>query len=222
MNSKSRKPLFNTYILIGGGEAINHSQEQYYLQAIKFAQKKSPRFLYLPFALLKTVSRREIILYTRQLTKLIRSVSPLASLRTILGFIDMKQLRKEIRGADIIYISGGNTTDLIQYFKEVHFVSILKECAKKIIMANSAGVLALSATGLSMEGDNIKKYKGIGIIRGFVPVVHYTKKFDKNLELSSVSTSGRLLLLPENEAFVLTERSLRRQNPASRNGKHTN
>lgn len=197
--------VHNSYILIGGGDALNSSQKKYYVQAINLTKVANPRFLYLPFALLRTVPIKEITHYTDLLAKLLQSINIQISFEAVLKYLNHQELEEKVCEADIIYISGGNTANLIRYFKKIEFVSVLEKLQKKVIMANSAGVLALSTIGLSMYNNDLKMFKGIGVIKSVIPVVHYRKKSNNDIKLSSFGPFGQLLLLHENEASVLTE-----------------
>ena len=96
-----------------------------------------------------------------------------------------EQIREMIMGADIVYVGGGNTTDLMKALRETRSDEILKQAYDKgvIMSGNSAGGCVWFEYYDNSEDEDfdgtestLKTKKGLGLIKGyFCP--HWNRDF---------------------------------------------
>ena len=139
-------------VIIGGGE-IGRKGTEYETQKIDkeivaLANKQSPNFLFLGYrnlgCITKTILKKEL---------------------------DNRELILErFNNADIIYIGGGNTLELMKILKQYNMISLLEEAYNdgKVICGLSAGAIAICKYGLS-DARKYKEFKltrvrGIGLV----------------------------------------------------------
>ena len=156
-------------VIIGGGE-IGRKGTEYETQKIDkeivaLANKQSPNFLFLGFANVNHIES-----YFRVIKRNYRNLGCIS--KTILKKeLDNQELILErFNNADIIYIGGGNTLELMKILKQYNMISLLEEAYNdgKVICGLSAGAIAICKYGLS-DARKYKEFKltrvrGIGLV----------------------------------------------------------
>lgn len=108
-------------------------------------------------------------------------------LKNIFGSLGAKNVylveRKNISdlcNAQIIILSGGDTSFLINALKNQNFIEKINNCDFKpeAIIGISAGAIVLFEEGIGVKDDKEYLFKGLGLIRGMV-VVHSNEKLKK-------------------------------------------
>ena len=130
------------------------------------------------------------------------------------------ELVEKIFQADLIYLTGGSPSILIERFKQVGVDGLLKDF-KGVIVGRSAGALALCKKCLV----TIKSSKQLKIIEGLNLVdvtlkAHYSCKKDEQIQ--KLSMDERIFAVPRGSALVYDKGSLRCINQVFlfENGKH--
>ncbi len=175
----------NKIIAIGGGEIGRPGTKIETLlidkEIIKLTKKKNPRLLFIPTASGDSTSYVEIFNnYFGKKLKCHTGVLFLINKR-----YSRKYLEKIILNVDMIYVGGGNTLNMMNVWRKNKINEILKKATEKGIVLSgvSAGAncwfdygYAGRPIGSNKKLFNLKKVKGLGIIKGsFCP--HYD--FDK-------------------------------------------
>lgn len=156
-------------VIIGGGE-IGRKGTEYETQKIDkeivaLANKQSPNFLFLGFANVNHIES-----YFRVIKRNYRNLGCIS--KTILKKeLDNRELILErFNNADIIYMGGGNTLELMKILKQYDMISLLEEAYNdgKVICGLSAGAIAICKYGLSdarkYKEFKLTKVKGIGLV----------------------------------------------------------
>ncbi len=156
-------------VIIGGGE-IGRKGTEYETQKIDkeivaLANKESPNFLFLGFANVDHIES-----YFRVIKRNYRNLGCIS--KTILKkqLNDRELILERFHNADIIYMGGGNTLELMRILKEYNMVSLIEEAynSGKVICGLSAGAIAICKYGCS-DSRKFKEFKliratGIGLV----------------------------------------------------------
>lgn len=156
-------------VIIGGGE-IGRKGTEYETQNIDkeivaLANKQSPNFLFLGFANVNHIES-----YFRVIKRNYRNLGCIC--KTILkkDLNNRELILEKFNNADIIYIGGGNTLELMRILKQFDMISLLEEAynSGKVICGLSAGAISICKYGLS-DARKYKEFKltkvhGIGLV----------------------------------------------------------
>jgi len=202
-----REKIFGSYnkaILIGGGDLLSDKQNNINQFILSFSEKKTVNVLYIAAGL--TQELKAICDYLNKVKKHFETISNKKVIfKIILDDIDSKNFAGNLKNSDIIYLAGGDTQKLINFFKKNKLALELKKTWQKgkLIVGNSAGALTLAKTGISLYREP-KKYRGIDVIKKIIPVVHYDSTKNSALEnILDKKSSMKSLRISENEACVL-------------------
>jgi peptidase E len=113
---------------------------------------------------------------------------------------DISMLRDQIKAADVVYVRGGTTKDLMQALQPIRG-ELRQLLDGKVYAGSSAGVMMLSHHTRSVDTDWMD---GFGVIP-INSVVHWSENMRENLESfkrSHQDNSYEYLLLPETEFVV--------------------
>jgi dipeptidase E len=119
-------------------------------------------------------------------------------------FVDYWDTCEDIRGkvecSDLIYLTGGLTTVLLERLKNKG-VDLLLRKYDKVIVGRSAGALALCKKGVITKRPKpvVKMIKGLGLV-DFSVKVHY--KHSKDTALKRLSKEEKIYAIPERSALV--------------------
>ncbi len=131
---------------------------------------------------------------------------------TIIGK-KQKQLKEDLRGADYIYVSGGNTFYLLEKAQESGFIKIIRDLILKmgkIYIGTSAGsIIAGPDTYPAFRLDEVSKapkikgYKGFCLV-DFTVLPHWGSDGFKDLYLNkrlnhAYNANNQLILLTDNQ-----------------------
>ena len=184
-------------VLIGGGEIKNRETEHIDKCCITLTKKKNPVVVFIPIAAFDSEE------YAKTFEQYYTSLNA----KVIIAFISKehkKSVLDKISACDIVYLSGGDTEQLINQFKKnPEFIEAIK---KKIVVGMSAGALALSQKCLISKDEDTPKTKiveGLGLI-DFTTEVH----FDGNAtEILKVIKNQTVFAIAEKSCIVIEEKS---------------
>lgn len=156
-------------VIIGGGE-IGRKGTAYETQKIDkeivtLTGKQAPNFLFLGFANINHIES-----YFRVIKRNYRNLG--CNCKTILKkeLNNRELIVERFNNADIIYMGGGNTLELMQILKQFNMISLIEEAYNngKVICGLSAGAIAICKYGLS-DARKYKEFKltkvhGIGLV----------------------------------------------------------
>jgi peptidase E len=113
------------------------------------------------------------------------------------------ELREKFCTADLIYLTGGSPSILIERFKHMHVDTLLKNFTG-VIVGRSAGALALCTKCVVTirESKQVKVIDGLGIVN-LTMAAHYTPK--KAEQLKSLSMDKQVFAVPKGSALLYTE-----------------
>lgn len=162
-----------TIIPIGGGEINRGDTLAIDKEIIKLSGKKHPKLLFIPTA--STDSQK----YIRAVHKYFGAKlgCKVDELLLIAQRPSLKEIKRKILDADIIYVGGGNTLKMMKLWRRLGVDKILKQALKKgiILTGISAGSICWFDSGHSdsMSFYNPKKWKYINVkALGFLKGVH--------------------------------------------------
>ncbi len=156
-------------VIIGGGEigrkGTDYETKNIDKEIVALANRESPNFLFIGFANVNHIES-----YFRVIKRNYRNLG--CNCKTILKKqLDERELILErFNNADIIYIGGGNTLELMRILKKYDMVSLIEEAynSGKVICGLSAGAIAICKYGCS-DSRKYKEFKltkvtGIGLV----------------------------------------------------------
>lgn len=124
-----------------------------------------------------------------------------ADLVDFVEYSDSKQeVAKKMANSNLIYLTGGQVSVLLERFRRVGVDSLLKKY-RGVIIGRSAGALALCKKCLTTNRSN-KKFKlvsGLSLFP-FTVKVHYTT--DRDIELEILSKDEKIYAIPATSALV--------------------
>lgn len=187
--------IHKTAILVGGGDILNGKQDNLFIKMFSQLDNQEIVLGYIPIAIINMPNLVEK--FDDYLSNLKVKIRKLDS-RVRVESVDLKstteQIKELIKRADIIFISGGDTQFLIDFFKREKLDSVLLQQYErgKIIVGNSAGALAMAKIGYSFLGGKIAKYEGVALIKEFIPLVHFQVPVLNKKNLTKVKGATKL------------------------------
>ncbi|MCL1966222.1 MAG: Type 1 glutamine amidotransferase-like domain-containing protein [Candidatus Bathyarchaeota archaeon] len=114
-----------------------------------------------------------------------------------------QEIREKFSQADLIYITGGSPSILIERFKHMHVDDLLKTF-NGVIVGRSAGALALCTKCIVTirATKQTKIIDGLGIVN-LTMSAHYTRK--KDAQLKELSRNNQIFAVPKGSALIFTE-----------------
>lgn len=111
-----------------------------------------------------------------------------------------EEINRKVEYSDLIYLTGGLTTVLLERLKSKSVDSLLRKY-DKVIVGRSAGALALCKKCVLTERRKpvVKMVTGLGLV-DFGVKVHY--KTSKDVELKRLSKEEKIYAIPERSALV--------------------
>jgi len=112
----------------------------------------------------------------------------------------LQELREKIERADLIYLTGGSASILIERFKRVGVDGLLKDF-KGVVVGRSAGALALCKKCLVTirSTKQVKIIEGLGLV-DITMKAHYRREKDETLKRLSVGE--RIFAVPKGSALI--------------------
>lgn len=169
-----------TIVAIGGGEIRTRGTAAIDREIIRLSNKKSPRLLFIPTASSDSeMYWKHIQEYFGEFLKCKNDV-----LFLMTGNLSREQIRKKIVAADIIYVGGGNTLQMMRIWRNLGVDKHLQAAYVKgtVLCGISAGSICWFDSGHSdsMSFYNPKKWKyinvkGLGLIQG-IHCPHYNSR----------------------------------------------
>ena len=191
-------------MLIGGGSNghNNHPYEPKEIdeEVVKMTNKENPIFLFIGLASSFSDSYYDVM---KHIYKKLGCKTTYLKKSNILNNPDI--VRKKIREADIIYMSGGDTTKLVRTLKEYHIDELLLEAADRgcVLSGISAGANAIAKSGLSDYqiinniSENYAFTEGLGILD--IDICPHADDLKRQLDLkSSLKNTNKKVLSLEN------------------------
>lgn len=191
-------------MLIGGGSNghNNHPYETKEIdeEVVKMTNKENPIFLFIGLASSFSDSYYDVM---KDIYKKLGCKTTYLKKSNILNNPDI--VRKKIREADIIYMSGGDTTKLVRTLKEYHIDELLLEAADRgcVLSGISAGANAIAKSGLSDYqiinniSENYAFTEGLGILD--IDICPHADDLKRQLDLkSSLKNTNKKVLSLEN------------------------
>ena len=193
-------------IAIGGGELRNGDTFEIDKMIVQAAEKKSPKFLFIPTASNDAEGYIEtmVSIYGGKLG------CEVSALKLHENPPTKEEIRSMILGADIIYVGGGNTKKMMAIWKELSVDEYLKEAYEKGIVLSglSAGSICWFKAGHSdsdtLENGEIKPYSmvsGLGLIPMF-HCPHFNEEGRADDFVKKVQTTGMTGLALENNTAI--------------------
>lgn len=193
------------FVLIGGGDLKNKSCRKIDEFIIKKSNKKLPNVLFIP-----TASRDSI----NSINNFYKSYGDISNISVLKLYdnINLDVIHKMIDTADIIYIGGGNTANMLIKWKEYDLADyILKYSNEKIICGLSAGAICWFDYYLGDDEAfydngycNFRIKKGLGIFKGAC-CPHYNEdgkevfnEMIKNMNIIGYAIDNNCALVIEN------------------------
>lgn len=206
-------------MLIGGGSNghNNHPYETKEIdeEIVKMTNKENPIFLFIGLASSFSDSYYDVM---KEIYKKLGCKTTYLKKSNIINNPDI--VKKKISEADIIYMSGGDTTKLVNNLKEYHIDKLLLEAADRgcVLSGISAGAIAIAKSGLSDYqiinniSENYTFTEGLGILDINICPHADDLKRQKDLKLSLKNTNKKVLSLEngtalkvENEDFTIVK-----------------
>jgi len=181
--------------LLGGENVLKQDSREINEVAFREAAE-SPRVVVFPWARAsfdKTYKRR------KRLFNYFRSLGA-----SIVDFADhsdaLEDIKRKVEFSDLVYLTGGLTTVLIERLKN-QSVDVLLRKYDKVIVGRSAGALALCKKCVLTDRrkPEVKMINGLGLVDVGVKV-HY--KSSEDAELKRLSKKEKIYAIPERSALV--------------------
>ena len=212
-------------VLIGGG-SIGKDNTKYETKEIdeeitKLSEKEKPNFLYIGFA--SKHSERNFKLLKNIYQKLNCKTTQLKR-KTLEQNFELAE--KKLEEADIIYIGGGDTIELIEIMEKYNIKKHLEKAKNRncVLVGMSAGAIYLSQAGFSDskilrgESNHYTEIKGIG----FAPInicPHFHESQAKTIELQEwIKKEKKTYYGLENQTAIIyinQERIIIKSNPTA-------
>jgi len=167
-----------TIVAIGGGEIRTRGTAAIDREIIRLSNKKNPKLLFIPTA--SSDSER----YWKHVQEYFGGFLKCKTdaLFLITEQLSKEQIRRKILSADIIYVGGGNTLQMMRVWRRLGVDDLLREAYEKgtVLSGISAGAICWFDSGHSdsMSFYNPQKWKyinvrGLGFIKG-IHCPHYS------------------------------------------------
>ncbi len=167
-------------VAIGGGEIRTRGTAAIDREIIRLSGKKNPKLLFIPTASSDSeIYWKHIQEYFGEFLKCKTDV-----LFLMAGNLSPEQIRKKIVAADIIYVGGGNTLQMMRIWRSLGVDKLLKAAYENetVLCGISAGSICWFDSGHSdsMSFYNPRKWKyinvkGLGLIQG-IHCPHYNSR----------------------------------------------
>lgn len=198
-----------TIIALGGSETIKGVYQWIDKALLSSFQKKYINIYYLPIAMFQRVkSKQNIASYARKVGKYFSNIDKRARFSWANQDDSVSTIQQSISNADIIYLSGGDTSYLIQRLKD-GLSDALAEAYQRgaMLIGNSAGILALCDKVLSFDsGLPPRELCGIGLIKRYSVVVHWNEKYWKYVHnLSAYHKEIEFVPMHEEDVIVFAD-----------------
>jgi dipeptidase E len=167
-------------VAIGGGEIRTRGTASIDRETIRLSNKKNPKLLFIPTA--SSDSERYWKRVQEYFGKFLKCRTDVLLL--IKEQPSKEQIRKKILSADIIYVGGGNTLQMMRVWRRLGVDKLIKSAYENgtVLSGISAGSICWFDSGHSdsMSFYNPRKWKytnvrGLGLIRG-IHCPHYDSK----------------------------------------------
>ncbi len=185
-------------IAIGGGtikKVVENKQIIYGTLSIdkeilKFSDKKNPKILFIPTASMDDESYIKV--FEEYFGKKLKCEVEI--LKLYKSNITIKEIKNKILNTNIIYVGGGNTLMMMNLWKKLGILPILKEVIKKdiVLCGTSAGGICWFKYGNSdsrkFKNSNAKLIKVSGL--DLFPLLfcpHYSKEKDRKQSLKNMT-----------------------------------
>jgi len=134
------------------------------------------------------------------------------------SFLDLtKTSFDELQSYETLFISGGNTFDLLDKFNQSGFLPILRRLASmdKIIYGASAGAIVLGSdilsAGIGPEADSndtdMTNFEGANLLHGYNVLTHYKEDYEELVKTFAKDQHAAIIAIPE-EGGVFFDGSL--------------
>lgn len=199
-------------MLIGGGSNghNNHPYETKEIdeEVVRMTNKENPVFLFIGLASSFSDSYYDVM---KEIYKKLGCKTTYLKKSNIVNNPDI--VRKKISEADIIYMSGGDTTKLVRTLKEYHIDELLFEAADRgcVLSGISAGANAIAKNGLSDYqiinniSENYTFTGGLGILDIDICPHADDLKRQKDLKTSLKDTNKKVLALDNGTALKIED-----------------
>lgn len=199
-------------MLIGGGSNghNNHPYETKEIdeKVVQMTNKKNPVFLFIGLASSFSDSYYDVM---KEIYKKLGCKTTYLKKSNIINNPDI--VEKKISEADIIYMSGGDTTKLINKLKEYHIDKLLFKAAERgcVLSGISAGAIAISKSGLSDYqitqniSNNYTFTEGLGILDIDICPHADDIKRQEDLKTSLKNTKKKVLALENGTALKVED-----------------
>lgn len=174
-------------VIIGGGEigrkGTEYETKKIDKEIVSLTNKESPNFLFIGFANVNHIES-----YFRVIKRNFRNLGCIC--KTILKkqLDDRELILERFKNADIIYMGGGNTLELMRILKKYDMISLIEEAynSGKVICGLSAGAIAICKYGCS-DSRKYKEFKltrvtGIGLVNLLVCPHYNLDRREQELE----------------------------------------
>jgi dipeptidase E len=172
--------MHKVIVAIGGGEIRTRGTASIDRETIRLSNKKNPKLLFIPTA--SSDSERYWKRVQEYFGKFLKCRTDVLLL--IKEQPSKEQIRKKILSADIIYVGGGNTLQMMRVWRSLGVDKLIKSAYENgtVLSGISAGSICWFDSGHSdsMSFYNPRKWKytnvrGLGFIRG-IHCPHYDSK----------------------------------------------
>src|SRR3989344_8136558 len=199
--------MSKSYIFLSGGGDIEESfkfDEKYFSLLPNYA-----RILYIPVALKRSSGGFEAC-YDWFSTLISHPVG-----KKEIDFTMLLQ-KKEIPDFDVfdsVYVGGGNTYKLLDYFVKTGIGQEITKYTEKrgVYYGGSAGAVVVGKDIRTVEEENDKNYQhfnGVNIVGGRSIIPHYNESLDKKIFEMVLKTESEVLAIPEDSGIILHENNL--------------
>lgn len=158
-------------ILIGGGELSNYDTLEIDKRIVEISEKANPSLLFIPTASFDAEGYIESVahIYGKELG------CKVSALRLTDETVTREEASRSILSADIIYVGGGSTKNLMYHFNRLSLAPVLREAWERGIVLSgiSAGSICWFEYGhsdsITYETGTNSPYilmEGLGLIRG--------------------------------------------------------
>ena len=203
-------------MLIGGGSNghNNHPYETKEIdeEVVRMTNKENPVFLFIGLASSFSDSYYDVM---KEIYKKLGCKTTYLKKSNIINNPDI--VEKKISDADIIYMSGGDTTKLVNSLKEYHIDELLFKAAERgcVLSGISAGAIAISTSGLSDYqitqniSNNYTFTKGLGILDIDICPHADDLKRQEDLKTSLKDTDKKVLALENGTALRVEDENFK-------------
>ena len=203
-------------MLIGGGSNghNNHPYETKEIdeEVVRMTNKENPVFLFIGLASSFSDSYYDVM---KEIYKKLGCKTTYLKKSNILNNPNI--VEKKISEADIIYMSGGDTTKLVNALREYHIDELLFKAAERgcVLSGISAGAIAISKSGLSDYqitqniSNNYTFTEGLGILDIDICPHADDLKRQEDLKTSLKDTKAKVLALENGTALKVEDENFK-------------